>query len=175
MCWSCRRFWFRKGDGLSPCLPLPFHPGHRLCPRHPPPTSPGSQHTGLKAQPCSLREFDSYIGSTRTPTPAPPGSLSHAVSLLQVFLQGESSGGRADVGGKAPERRSDHPPVHRGQQLRADPETADAQVATSGWRTHISIFNKSSDINLCVSVDPWWRTTEWAPLNQGSSLNWTSQ
>lgn len=35
--------------------------------------------------------------------------------------------------------------------------------------------NRSYNWSICLSVDMWWRTTEWAPLNQGSSLNWTYQ
>lgn len=75
-------------------------------------------------------------------------------SLLQVFLQSDSPGGRGDAGGKPRARRPDHPPVQRGQQLRPVPQTADAQVATSNKHANLhlhTICDKCSEMNLSFS------------------------
>lgn len=75
-------------------------------------------------------------------------------SLLQVFLQSDSPGGRGDAGGKPRERKPDHPPLQCGQQLRPVPQTDDGQVATSNKHAilHIhTIYNICSEINLCFS------------------------
>lgn len=83
--------------------------------------------------------------------PLPMRKSLHFVWFLQVFLQCDSEGGGADVGGEPGVRGHHPPPLYSGQQLRPDPQTAHTQVQYSSSKSELYSIQ-------CItpSILTWW-------------------